>query len=63
LDILSRFYKVEICVLHIQECNMIPVNSCQATKVIFLLYGGIDYDSVIFRRFGPSQVRQLAVDP
>jgi hypothetical protein len=62
MDILSRFYKVEICVLHIEECNMIPVKSCQATRRLFLLYDGIHYDSVIFRRFGANERWQVAVD-
>jgi ubiquitin thioesterase OTU1 len=62
MDIMSRLYKVEICVLHIEECNMVPVNSCQATKRIFLLYDGIHYDAVVFKGFGVEEVRQVAVD-
>jgi hypothetical protein len=41
---------------------MARVNSCQATKRIFLLCDGIDYDSTISRGFGPNEVRQVAVD-
>jgi hypothetical protein len=36
-DKLPGFHKVDICVLHIEECNMGPVNSYQATKRILLL--------------------------
>jgi hypothetical protein len=62
MDELLRFYKVEICVLHIEECSNPPVNSCQVTKRIFLLYDGIRCDRVIFRGFMADGVRQAAVD-
>jgi ubiquitin thioesterase OTU1 len=62
MDRLSRFCKVEICVLHIEACNMGPVNTCQAAKGIFLLYGGLHCDSVILRGFGADRVRRVAVD-
>jgi hypothetical protein len=48
--------------LDIEEWKMAPMKSCKATKRIFLLYDGIDYDSVILRRFGAHEVRQVAVD-
>jgi ubiquitin thioesterase OTU1 len=32
MEILSRCYKFEICVLRIEECNMVPVHSCQTMK-------------------------------
>jgi hypothetical protein len=62
LDRLSSFHKFDICVFHTGERNMGPVKSCQATKRIFLLYNGIDYDSVIFTGFGADEMKQVAVD-
>jgi hypothetical protein len=41
---------------------MVPMNSCQATKRIFLLCDGIHYDAVIFKGFGGEEVHQVAVD-
>jgi hypothetical protein len=61
MDILSRFYRVDMRVLHIEGCDMGPVKNCQAMKRIFLLDDGIDYDSVILSGFGADGVRQVAV--
>jgi hypothetical protein len=61
MDRLSSFHKVDIRVLQIEEWNMGPVNSCQATKRIFSLCNGIHHDSVIFRGFRADEVRQVAV--
>jgi ubiquitin thioesterase OTU1 len=55
MEILSRLFKVEICVLHIEKANMVPVNACQSTKRIFLLYDNIHYDAVVFRGFGVDE--------
>jgi hypothetical protein len=62
MDISPRFYTVNICILHIRECSMVPANSCQAMKRIFLLGDDIHYESIIFRRFAAGEVRQVAVD-
>jgi ubiquitin thioesterase OTU1 len=62
MDIVPRFYMVEVCVPEIGEWSMVPMDSCQAAKRIFLLSNGIHYNSVMFRGFGGDEVRQLAVD-
>ena len=59
MGILSSHFNVEICVLHIEEGNMVPVNSCAATKRIFLLYDNIHYDAVIFKAFGDPPERRI----
>lgn len=61
MDRLRRFYKAEICVLHIEARNKGPVKSCQATERIVLLSDGIHYDSVILKGFGADEVRHVAV--
>jgi hypothetical protein len=50
-----------MCVLHIEKCNTVPVNSCQATKRIVLLYRGIHHHSAILRGFRADEVRHAAV--
>jgi hypothetical protein len=62
MGILSRIYKVRICVLDIKDRDVERVNSSQTRKRIFLLRNGIHCDSVIFRGFGADDVRQVAVD-
>jgi hypothetical protein len=62
MDRLSRFCKVEICVLHIEECNMAHVNSRQATNRILLLGDDTNYHSVIFRGLGADKARRVAVN-
>jgi ubiquitin thioesterase OTU1 len=62
MDILSRRFAVEIAVLHIEGCRIVPVNSCDATRRIYLLYDGIHYDPVVFRAFGAEEVRTVQRD-
>lgn len=52
MNILSKFYNVEICVIYIEECKIVPVNSCNAKKRIYILYDNIHYDAVVFKGFG-----------
>ena len=59
MDIMSAHFKVEICVLHIEEGNVVPVNSCGATKRIYILYDNIHYDAVIFKCFGDPPERRI----
>ena len=55
MNILSRLFNVEICVMYIEECQIVPVNSCNASKRIFILYDNIHYDAVVFRGFGVDE--------
>ncbi|KAH0785648.1 Ubiquitin thioesterase OTU1 [Histomonas meleagridis] len=57
MNILSKLFNVEICVMYIEECKIIPVNSCNATKRIFILYDNIHYDAVVFKGFGVNERR------
>jgi hypothetical protein len=62
MDILSKHFGVEIAVMHIEEVNLVPVNSCAARERIFLLYDGMHYDSLVFRGFGIPEQRKVGVD-
>jgi ubiquitin thioesterase OTU1 len=62
MDILSRRFGVEIAVLHIEGCRIVPVNSCDAAKRLYLLYDGIHYDAVVFRGFGAGEIRTVQCD-
>ena len=59
MGILSEHFKVEICVLHIEEGNVVPVNPCNSDKRIFILYDNIHYDAVIFKVFGDPPERRI----
>jgi hypothetical protein len=61
-SILSKKYEVEIAVLHIEEVNMVPVNGCNASKRIYILYDGMHYDSLVFRGFGIQEQRIVDCD-
>jgi ubiquitin thioesterase OTU1 len=50
MEILSGFFEIEIAVIHIRDCTIVPVNSCRATRRIYILYDGVHYDSIVFRR-------------
>ncbi|OHT14252.1 Ubiquitin thioesterase OTU1 [Tritrichomonas foetus] len=55
MNILSKYFQVEICVLYIEEEKIVPINSCNATQRIFILYDNIHYDSVVFNGFGITE--------
>jgi ubiquitin thioesterase OTU1 len=57
MDILSKHFNVEICVLYIEDGQIVPVNSCGAKKRIYILYDNIHYDAVIFKCFGEPKER------
>lgn len=61
MQILSKHFQVEICVLHIEDCKIVPVNSCSADHRIFILYDNIHYDAVVFRGFGIEEKRKVKV--
>lgn len=61
IQILSKHFQVEICVLHIEDCHIVPVNSCHADQRIFILYDNIHYDAVVFRGFGIEERRKVKV--
>lgn len=52
MNILSKHFQVEICVVYIEEVKIVPVNACNSNKKIYILYDGIHYDSIVFRAFG-----------
>jgi ubiquitin thioesterase OTU1 len=62
MEIMSRLYSVEICVLHIEKANMVPVNACHSKKRIFVLYDNTHYDSIVFRGFGVTEQRIVDCD-
>lgn len=62
MEILSRFYKIEICMLYIEEGNMVPVNACNATKRVFVLYNNQHYDAVYFKGFGVPEKKIVDAD-
>jgi ubiquitin thioesterase OTU1 len=62
LEIFSRLYNVEICVLDIEKSSMVPVNACSATKRIFVLYDNTHYDAVVFRGFGVQEAKIVNCD-
>lgn len=62
MQILSKHFGIEICVLHIEDCKMVPVNSCNATHRIFILYDNTHYDAVVFKGFGIEEMKKVKVD-
>lgn len=63
MNILSKYYEVEICVIYIEECKIVPVNSCNSKKRIFILYDNVHYDAVVFKGFGyPDDVKIVSSD-
>lgn len=62
MGILSKLYDVEIAVLHIQECRIMPVSSGAPTKRVFLLYDNTHYDAVVFRGYGIDELRRPNID-
>ncbi|KAK8842783.1 aminotransferase [Tritrichomonas musculus] len=63
MNILSKLYNVEICVLYIEESKIVPVNSCNAKKRIYILYDNIHYDSIVFKGFGyKDEVKVIDAD-
>ena len=57
MNILSKLFNVEICVMYIEECKIVPVNGCNSSKRIFILYDNIHYDAVVFKGFGVPERR------
>jgi ubiquitin thioesterase OTU1 len=62
MGILSKRFEVEIGVLHIEEANLVPVNNCNATKRIYVLYDGMHYDALVFRGFSTPEQRIVNCD-
>jgi hypothetical protein len=60
--ILSRFFEVEIAVVHIRDCTIVPVNGCGATKRIYILFDGLHYDSILFQRSGGGDSAVVSSD-
>ena len=59
IGILAEYFNVEICVLHIEEGNVVPVNPTNSDKRIFILYDNIHYDAVIFKVFGDPPEKKI----
>jgi len=55
--ILSKYYKVEICILYIEELQIIPINSSNYKQRIYIIYDNIHYDSLVFKGFGIKEKR------
>jgi ubiquitin thioesterase OTU1 len=62
MEILSRLFEVEICVLHIEECRLAPVTAGKCKERIFLTYDNIHYNAVEFKGFGVPCVKKVPVD-
>ena len=59
MGILSEYFNVEICVLHIEQGNIVPINPSNSNRRIFILYDNIHYDAVIFKVFGDPPERHI----
>lgn len=57
INILSKRFNVEICILYIEEQNIVPINGCNADKRIYIIYDGIHYDAIVFKAFGVPDKR------
>ena len=63
LGILSKHFNVEICVLYIEQCKVVPVKShVSSGNRIYILYDNIHYDAVYFKGFGVDEKRIVKAD-
>jgi ubiquitin thioesterase OTU1 len=62
MEILSRKFDVEICVLYIEECKIVRVTNGTHKDRIFLTYDNIHYNAVEFNGFGVRCLKRVPID-
>jgi ubiquitin thioesterase OTU1 len=62
MEILSRKFDVEVCVLYIEECKLVPVTAGRQKQRIFLTYDNVHYNAVEFNGFGIKAMKRVPVD-